>query len=349
MAYTTINKPSATAFNTKLYEGTSGTVNVTGLSFQPDFCWLKNRDAGNRNALFDSVRGVTKRLRTDGTDAEVADPDTLTSFNSDGFTVGADADGYGANQNGASFTSWNWKANGAGSANTDGSINTTYTSANTTAGFSIIQYTGNGSAGATIGHGLGTVPKMFIVKKISSTGAWNVYHEKIGNTGGISLDLTGGTDTNIGYWNNTSPTSSVLSLGSSAQVNGSGVTYICYVFSEKQGYSKFSSYTGNGNADGTFSYTGFKPAFVMLKKTSGTGNWQLFDNKRAGYNPDNDVLRPNLSNVECTSCVEIDMLSNGYKLKNTDGDGNTSGGTYIYMAFAEAPLVGTNGVTAKAR
>ena len=346
MAYTTINKPSATAFNTKLYTGNYSTNVITGVGFQSDMTWIKSRSSAQSHVITDAVRGITKNIYPNSTDGQDTVSSGITAFGSDGFTLGANN---GFNENSATFASWNWKANGAGSANTDGSINTTYTSANTTAGFSIIQYTGNGSAGATIGHGLGTVPKMFIVKKISSTGAWNVYHEKIGNTGGISLDLTGGTDTNIGYWNNTSPTSSVLSLGSSAQVNGSGVTYICYVFSEKQGYSKFSSYTGNGNADGTFSYTGFKPAFVMLKKTSGTGNWQLFDNKRAGYNPDNDVLRPNLSNVECTSCVEIDMLSNGYKLKNTDGDGNTSGGTYIYMAFAEAPLVGTNGVTAKAR
>ena len=349
MPYTTINK-SLDYFNTVLYTGNgASTHQITGVGFQPDWNWHKIRNDTDWHMVNDAVRGANYAIYPNATNAQGNVPTGLKSFDSDGFTVGSLPD---SNQNNGNFVSWNWKANGQGSSNTDGSINTTYTSANTTAGFSIIQYTGNGSAGATIGHGLGTVPKMFIVKKISSTGAWNVYHEKIGNTGGISLDLTGGTDTNILYWNNTSPTSSVLSLGSSSQVNGSGVTYICYVFSEKQGYSKFGSYTGNNNADGAFVYTGFKPAFLMVKYTGAGQNWIIIDNKRNTYNlisaGDSLNLRPNTSDAEQTS-NGIDLLSNGFKCRSSDGDSNGYTTPYIYMAFAEAPLVGSNNVPCTAR
>ena len=345
MAYTTINK-SSEHFNTKLYEGTSGTVNVTGLSFQPDFCWLKNRDAGNRNALFDVLRTATYRLRTDGTDASVADADTLTSFNSDGFTVGADADGYGANQNGASFTSWNWKANGAGSANTDGSISSTV-SANTTSGFSVVKWTNSTSNAGTIGHGLGVAPKMIIFKTTSAVTNWYVYHKSIGAGNFLELNGTVGSQASANLFDNTEPTTSVFSTGTNpAFINN---TMIAYCFAEKQCFSKFSSYTGNGNADGTFVYTGFKPAFFLLKKTSATDDWHLFDTKRDAYNMAEKNLRPNRNDAETTASVDIDILSNGVKLKNSDDNGNASGSNYIYMAFAEAPLVGTNNVPCTAR
>ena len=356
MAYTTINK-SSDYFNTKLYTGnaTDDTA-ITGVGFTPSFLWGKNRtDAGTNHFLIDAVRGVTKELNTNNTSAEGTDATLIKSFDSDGFTLG---DG-SLNQSAKNFVTWNWKANGQGSSNTDGSINTTYTSANTTAGFSISQYTGTG-ANATVGHGLGVAPKMIITKCTSHTSNWGVYHKSIGATKMLNLNQTNAEATNNGYFNNTDPTSSVFSLGDEGNdTNGSGKTYIAYCFAPVKGYSAMGSYTGNGSAtDGTFVYTGFVPAFVICKVTSTTDNWLMFTNKigsstdsTSGFNIHSRILEANGSGAEQSvgSGQGIDFVSNGFKIREDNANLNGSGATYIYMAFAEAPLVGSNNIPCTAR
>jgi len=329
MAYTTIDDPSA-YFQTKTYTGNGSTQDITfdgNSNLQPDWLWLKGRSLAEGHTLQNSVTGVTKHLHTNNTDAQVTDTGIVTAFNSDGFSLGDEGD---VNGNSSTFVGWGWKKQ-AGL-------------------FDIVTYTGNGS-NRTISHNLGVAPTMMIIKNIESGGTnWFVYHVGIGNAAKyVKLNQTNAESTKASLFNSTAPTSSVFSLGTDNDGNESGQDFIAYLFGNTQGVSNCGSYTGNGNADGTFIFTSFKPAFVMLKKTSGTGNWQMFDNKRVGYNPDNDVLRANLSNAECTSCVEIDILSNGFKLINTDGDGNTSGGTYIYMAFAENPFVASSFAATTAR
>ena len=343
MAYTTINK-STDYFNTKLYTGNGGTQSITGVGFQPDFVWYKERNSTDYHTLQDVIRGVGKRIFSNTTDAEDTNTSTITSFDSDGFSVGNNS---GTNQSGQDYVSWNWKANGQGSSNTAGSINTTYTSANTTAGFSIMQYTGNGVAGATIGHGLGAVPKMLIVKQTNSSNNWKVYHVSMGNNNIMNLNDNSAEAGNTAFWNDTTPTSTLITLGTNGAINGSGNTYIMYAFAEKTGYSKFNSYVGNGNANGPFIYTGFKPAFIILKVSSDINDWTMFDNKRPGYNVNNQALLPNLSNSESTDHA-IDILSNGFKIKDNDGTVNPNGQTMIYMAFGQS-LVGSNNIPATAR
>jgi hypothetical protein len=340
MAYTTIKKPSD-YFNTKLYTGNGSTQSITGIGFQPDWTWTKNRDDTYSHWLFDSVRGVNKGLRTDRTDAEIDNATRQVSFDSDGFTLGNSAD---VNVNGNNYASWNWLASNTTASNTDGSITSTV-SANTTSGFSIVSYTGTGS-NATVGHGLGVVPKMIIVKQRSGAGDWTVYNSNIGNTNFLRLNGTLASTPQSTYWNNTTPTSSVFSVGSAGDVNTSSGTHIAYCFAEKKGFSKFGSYTGNGNADGTFVYTGFKPAFVILKITNSTNNWHMYDNKRDTYNVADAVLYPNTSGAEGTDTT-ADFLSNGFKLRTSINFANGSGDSYIYMAFAEEPLVGDNPATAR--
>ena len=346
MAYSTIVKPSD-YFNTKLYTGNGGTQAVTGVGFQPDWVWLKKRNGTAPHNVFDAVRGVTKTIYTNLSEAEYTEATALTAFGTDGFTLGAYGD---TNSNSATFASWNWKAGtGQGSSNTDGSINTTYTSVNTTAGFSISSFTGTG-ANATFGHGLGAVPKMYILKRYDASNNWRVYHESLGNGKYITLETTEAAQTSSGFTNNTSPTSSLISLGNLGSANPSGGSVICYAFAEKKGYSKFGSYTANGNADGTFVYTGFKPAMIIIKRSSSTEDWEIIDNKRLGYNVANYDLRPNSTMAEA-NYTPMDLLSNGFKLRSTNASINGSG-TFIYMAFAEEPLVansGTDGVPATAR
>jgi hypothetical protein len=351
MAYSSIVKPSD-YFNTKLYTGNGSTQSITGVGFQPDMTWVKSRSSSAWHNLFDAVRGATKRLQVNSDGAESTETNSLTSFDSDGFTVGSSGD---VNGSGNSTVAWNWKANGSGSANTDGSINSTV-SANTTAGFSIVSYTGTG-ANATVGHGLGVVPQVVIARSRSNGGAgwnWGVYHKDLGNTNAVFLNSTAASTSVSAYWNNTSPTSSVFSLGSDGVVNLSSGTFIAYCFAEKTGYSKFGSYTGNGNADGTFVYTGFKPAFVLWKRTEDAGyDWDLYDTARDTHNVAFKELIPNGNGAESSSTVlSLDILSNGFKLRTSNGNGNDSGKPYIYMAFAEEPLVansGSNGVPATAR
>ena len=349
MAYTTINK-SSDYFNTKLYTGNGGTQSIAGVGFQPDFCWFKRRDTGNSNhALLDAVRGVTKFIQSNTNTAEATSSNYLTSFNSDGFSLAGDGD---VNENNANHCSWNWKAGGGqGSSNTDGSINTTYTSANTTAGFSISKYTGTGS-GATVGHGLGATPDMIFWKRLDNSAGsvnWIVQSPLLDNRNKLVLNTTEAKSYNSSFANVDNWSNSVFTLGTYEGQNSSGGTYISYSFAEKTGYSKFGSYVGNGNANGSFIYTGFKPAFVMVKQTNASGeDWFICDTKREGYNAENNRLLPNLSSAESTDSP-IDILSNSFKARLSGANVNGSGSTYIYMAFAGAPLVGTNNVPCTAR
>ena len=333
-------------FNTKIFTGNGSTQSITGVGFEPSLTWIKNRDHANHNVLFDAVRGGSKVIYANLANAE-ATASGVTAFDSDGFTLGNDSD---TNRNTNSHASWNWLANGQGSSNTDGSINTTYTSANTTSGFSIVKYTGTGS-NATVGHGLGAVPKMIIIKCLQQTHWWFVYHSAVGNTKKLNLNTTNDSGSaSANYWNNTTPTSSVFSVGTETGVNQSGQDYIAYCFAEKKGFSAMGSYTGNGNADGSFIYTGFSPAFVIVKQTNASGeSWKMYDNKRPGYNLVNNWLEPDDSQAEGTGSNQIDMVSNGFKARATNTAMNASGSTYIFMAFAEEPLVASNGVPATAR
>ena len=344
MAYTTIDNP-VEYFNTILYTGTGASLAITGIGFQPDWVWIKSRSILNNHVLFDVLRGVGNRLVTDTTGAETFSATSLTSFDADGFTVGAGSARW--NSSGTTYASWNWLANGAGVSNTAGTISSTV-SANTTSGFSIVSYTGTG-ANATVGHGLGIAPKMIITKSRGTTNNWGTYHHSLGNTKAVFLNLTDAEDTSSTYWNNTSPTSSVFSVGSAAGTNPAN-TMIAYCFAEVKGYSKFGSYTGNGSTDGTFVYTGFKPAMVLMKQSSAAGeSWILTDNKRSTFNAVNARLFPNSSAAEATDSRPIDYVSNGFKMRTTDAQMNTSGATYIYMAFAENPFVSSTGIPTTAR
>ena len=353
MSYTNgLDKPSD-YFVTKLFTGNGSNGHaISGLDFQPDWVWLKNRNTGNTHEAFDSVRGATKTLYPDRSDAEyVNSTGSLTSFNSDGFTVGS---GDGANKSGSGIASWNWKtgtsftndasSTGIGSIDSSGSFNND-------AGFSIVTYTGNGSSGATVKHGMNQKPSMFIIKdRDNSNEGWMVYHTSLGATKYMRLNETGAAATGSAYFNNTEPTSSVFTIGNNDVVNKSGDKYVTYCFAEKKGYSKFGSYTGNGNADGTFVYTGFKPAFIMCKRTDGADDWFLLDNKRDIDNPANHWLMADSSGAEQTSPIFFDFTAQGFKNRGTGGGNNASGGTYIFMAFAENPFVtGSSGIPATAR
>ena len=350
MAYTTINK-STDYFNTKLYTGTGSSNAVTGVGFQPDWTWIKERAGAADHFLFDAVRGVTNSIRSDQGSATYTNAQLLTAFGTDGFTVGTDGN---VNGNGSTFAAWNWKANGQGSSNTDGSINTTYTSVNTTSGFSISTYTGTGS-NATVGHGLGVAPSVMIVKNLTNANSWSVYHK--GLNGGVTpqnyflhLNETDTAAANASTWNNTAPTSSVFSIGTNNNTGGS-YNYVAYCFAEKQGFSKFGSYVGNGEPgnDAPFIYTGFKPAFVLLKSSTYAESWSITDNRRLGYNGSSAFLKADASQAEATDLPNPEFLSNGFKLQTNDNVYNKNTQSYIYMAFAEAPLVATNGQPATAR
>ena len=340
MAYASITKPSL-YFNTKLWTGTGSNGNaISGVGFAPDLVWVKNRSETFDNVLFDRVRGDNKHVESNNNSVEENEANTL-AFGSDGYSVGTNT----LNKSGNNIVGWNWKANGTGSSNTAGSINTTYTSVNTTAGISISTYTGTGSTG-TIGHGLGAIPNTIWVKKTSAADDWFIWHTALGAQGKINFNNTSAVQNNTGYWNNTLPTNQVFSVTSNGANNASGNIYVAYCFTDIKGYSKFGTYTGNGNANGAFVYTGFKPAWILIKTTDLAGNnWQMYDNKREGYNSQNDLLRANVTDAEGNGTDPIDILSNGFKMYNTAGSANQSGGTYIYMAFAEEPLVANVGAS----
>jgi len=338
-------------FQPTLYTGTGSSLAVTqsgNSTFQPDWVWIKGRSGATEHVVTDVLRGVTKEINTNDSSAEETVAQGLTAFDSAGFTVGTDGS---YNTSSATYVGWQWKANGAGSSNEDGSINTTATSANTTAGFSISTYTGTGS-NATVGHGLGVAPKMVIVKRRNSSESWRVWHTGLTNGSYfLNLENTDGQASVAAIWNSTVPTSSVVSIGTNASVNASSSTYVMYCFAEIPGYSSLGTYTGNGSTDGTFVYTGFKPAFVILKRTNTTQEWQMYDTQRDPYNVADHKLEPNSSNAESilTSDNNLDFLSNGFKLRQANGGMNASGAPYIYMAFAEHPFGGDGAAPATAR
>tara|TARA_R100000995_G_scaffold28890_1_gene12772 strand:+ start:981 stop:2024 length:1044 start_codon:yes stop_codon:yes gene_type:complete len=347
MAYTTVDNPTD-YFNTVLFSGNETARSITGVGFQPDWVWIKDRSQAYNHHLFDSVRGATKRLKSDVADAQSTNAQTLTAFGSDGFSLGTDN---ATNGNGSSVVSWNWLAGTSfsndASATSVGSIDSTG-STNSTAGFSIVKYTGTGSS-ATVAHNLGAVPHFMLFKSMDASENWVVYHQSNGAGGYIYLNNTAAAGSgNTSIFGNTNPTSSVFTINTDGNINNSSDDYIAYCFTEKQGYSKFGSYTGNGDADGPFVYTGFKPAWVLQKNAGATQGWQLQDNKREGYNGDNDLLQPHDSAAE-SGVNRIDILSNGFKVITTDAGQNSSGTKYIYMCFAESPFVSSSGIPTTAR
>ena len=342
-----INKPNL-HFNTLLrtgnYSGGGGTTAITGVGFAPGLMWEKKRNGTSIHSWLDQVRGNGKQLQSETTGAETT-TSQYASIDSDGFTVNNSGD-YGTSSN---LVSWHWKANGAGSSNSDGSTTATV-SANTTAGFSIVSWTGTGSA-TTLGHGLGTTPQVILVKNRSEVYGWQMYHPGLGgNNKYISINSSDAVATDTASWNNTAPTSSVFSVGASDANNKNTNNIIAYCYAEKKGYSKFGSYIGNGNANGRFVYTGFKPAFVLIKNITDAGElWEMFDNKRIGYNPKNHRLYASTNDAEDTSAERLDLLSNGFKIRTTGSHVNESGDTMIYMAFAENPIIGSNNIPATAK
>jgi hypothetical protein len=349
MPYSVVDKPSK-YFNTVLYSGNASTQSITGVGFKPDFVWIKGRSGTygvSNHKLYDVVRGATKTIWSNLTTAETTQTNTVTSFDTDGFSLGDDTN---VNWSSTTYTSWNWLAsNTSGSSNTAGTITSTV-SANTTSGFSIVSYTGNSSASQSVGHGLGVAPKMIIVKNRDvGTRNWKVYHSGLGSP---SLELTlnsssaQGTDTQ--QWANTVPTSSLFYVGASGESNNSGSKHIAYCFAEVKGFSKAFSYTGNGSADGSYVHLGFRPAWLLIKSSSTAGEyWQIIDNKRDTFNVTYRRLFPNVSDAENTALnPNIDFLSNGFKCRTASSGTNGSGTTYIGFAIAENPFTSSKGIPA---
>jgi hypothetical protein len=328
-------------FDATTYTGTGSTQSITNSgAMQPDFIWFKDRTQAASNALFDSVRGRASGLSSNLSDAQYTSSagNDLVSFDSSGFTVGTVQNWGSTNNSTKAIVAWQWNAGGSTVTNTSGSISA-QVRANPTAGFSVVTYTGNGSAGATVGHGLGVAPAMLIVKNRSSVSNWPVYTKALNSTKFLLLNTTAAEGTSSINWNNTNPTSSVFSIGTSARVNASSENYVAYCFSEVAGYSKFGSYTGNGSSDGTFVYTGFRPRYIMIKKTDEAGyDWWIFDSSRNTYNVVSLTLAANLNNSEETFGSSIDFTSNGFKFRVSYAGFNANGGNYIYMAFAETPF-----------
>ena len=364
MAYTTIDKPSD-YFDTLLYTGDNSNRTFSGLDFQPDLAWIKARNNTTWHLLYDAVRtaGTGKELHSNSTQAEGASNSSLygylSAFTSDGFsTVNGSSSSDALNEVNRTYAAWNWKAgdtNTSVSASGSGNnaINACTHRANTTAGFSIIKYTGlnseisNGQK-TKVTHGLGVKPDFLIIKDRDGTSNW-IVTRGIDNDTHTVLNATNAQSGSLFTGNQNQSDSTHFVVGNEGAVNANGDEFIAYCFAEKQGYSKFGSYTGNGNADGTFAYTGFKPAWILIKRYSTAGNdWGLFDNKRLGFNVDNEELRPSSNDVEQTD-DRLDILSNGFKIRLAGAGFNASGDTFIYMAFAEAPLVNSNGVPANAR
>jgi len=354
--YTTIDNPEL-YFQTKLYTGSGANQSITldgSEDMQPDLVWIKDRTNTNNQVWTDSVRGVEKVILSNATNAEATYTDGLTAFNSDGFSLGDDDDGQ-MNVNTNACVAWCWKAGtsftndasatSVGSLDSEGSINTT-------AGFSIIKWTNGTSSAQTIAHGLSAVPKMLIMKVTGATGSWNTYHganTSAPETDGLYLNSTAATEDNDAFWDDTAPTSAVFKTGTNGNLINN--TLVAYCFAEKQGFSKFGTFEGNANAAGPFVYCGFRPAFVMIKDIDNSGNsWLISDNKRNSFNVADDRLFADLTNAENqpSDSGGIDFVSNGFKVRTNDGSTNASG-TRIFMAFAESPLVNSNGIPNNAR
>lgn len=323
-------------FNTVLYTGNGSTQSITGVGFQPDLLWLKERNSTGYPIIQNSISGVQKELYTNVTNAENSVSNGIQSFDSDGWTVGSDG---WQNGSGDSMVAWLWKANGSGVSNTDGSITSTV-SANTTSGFSIGTYTGTGAV-ATVGHGLSQAPEMIIIKDRPTVNDWPVYHASVGATAFLKLNATNAQATDSGLWNNTAPTASWFTLGSSNLANNNTKSHVFYAFHSVDGFSKFGSYVGNGSTDGPFIYCGFRPAFVMVKHINGTQDWHILDSERGSYNVIGPYLYANSSGSE-NNAAKVDFLSNGFKIRVGDNAMNSNGNTLIYMAFAENPFKYSN-------
>ena len=353
MAYTDIDK-SDDYFTTFLWTGdgsTSPRVH-TGVGLQADMMWSKVRSTGHQHNLVDRVRGVNQRLLMP---SDSNDEDTtcthghFDSLDSDGFTTTNAGGNWNVNASGETYVGWFWKANGSGSSNTDGSITSTV-SANTTSGFSIVSFTGTGAT-ATVGHGLGVKPYLIIAKNRTDTVDWYVYHSSLGATKNLRLNQNYAELTESAPWDNTEPTTSVISVNNANGTNGSSDNLIFYCMTSKKGFSKFGSYTGNGSADGTFIYTGFKPAMIIRKVSSTTGGWLIHDSTRTpfnGLNSNTNGLRPSSSEAEF-DFFDIDYLSNGFKIRTAEANHNQSGQTFIYIAFASSPFVTSTGIPTCAR
>jgi hypothetical protein len=358
MSYTNgLDDPSA-YFQTALYTGTGSTQSITNdgnSDMQPDWVWVKSRsNGGTNNVVFDSSRGVNNRLITNLTIVEDTGDDygVVSAFNTDGFTVNPQTNLINVGGDGYTYVAWQWKANGGTtSSNTDGSITSTV-QANQDAGFSIVTYGGTGSAN-TVGHGLADTPDVIIFKNRDDTNVWATYHQGIGNNEKLVLNTNAAEDEDGAFMNGTLPTSSVFSVGASVNTNGSGDNYVAYCFAEKQGYSKFSSYIGNGVANnGPFVYLGFKPRFLMIKSTTATGSHVIWDSKRSPFNGMDDYLVAAEADAEGTNGIfTIDAVSNGFKIMNTGTNNglNQSSTKYVYYAFAENPFTTSTGIPATAR
>ena len=346
MAYTTINKSSSFQ-DTKLYAGNGGTQTISGVGFQPNLTWFKNRSEAFDHALYDTVRGAYWTIQTNTNSTQTAN-DGLTSWTSDGFNIG---NVNNTNKNGNNIVAWNWKA-GTTSGLSGGTITPTSYSINTTSKFGIYKYTGNNTSGATISHGLGAVPTLIFIKRYeSTTGSWQVLGNGFGQPGPNSYGILNSTDgfaSNANRWNNTAPTTSLFSLGNSAEVNASGGIYIAYVWCNVSGYFKSGLYQGNGNADGPFVYTGGSPTFTIMRPNIAGKNWYMWDDKRNGYNGSLKFNYPNTNGAEGDISTYVNMLSNGFKIITTDNSFNGLGNSYQYWCWMQT-LVGTNNVPATAR
>jgi hypothetical protein len=322
-----------------LYTGNGSTQTITNSgSMQPDFVWIKSRSAIGNSSLTDSVRGVNSQLYSSLTNAQGSQSDQVTAFNSNGFSLGANASGTGStNLNAVTYVGWQWQAGqGTTSSNTDGTI-TSQVSVNPTAGFSVVTYTGTG-ANATIGHGLGVAPKTIFVKERSLARSWRVYNANLASGNVLYLDATDASTSEPTSFNSTAPSSTVFSVGSGAGTNENTNTFVAYCWAEIAGFSKFGLYTGNGSTDGVFVYLGFRPKYVMFKRTNSADQWIIEDAVRSTYNVVDARLFANISDAEVSNGNgNIDFLSNGFKLRNSQSGMNASGGTYIFMAFAENP------------
>ena len=336
MAYTSIDNPEL-YFQVKTYTGNGTAIGSGGQAItldgdedmQPDLVIIKNRGATGNHIVTDAVRTAPKMLLTDGNDAETNQTEGLTSFNSDGFTVGSLAE---VNTNTNTYVAWCWKETAD-------------------AGFDMVLYTGNSTA-RTISHSLSAIPHWIITKTRSDLNEWGVYHQSTGNTKFLNLNKTDAVGDDSGYWNDTDPTSSVFTVGTGGTTNANTITTIAYLWSEKQGFSKFGSYRGSGSTNGPFIHLGFRPAWLLIKRSSAAGvDWILHDNKRAGFNINDDYLAPNTTAAEVTGNTfqNLDLLSNGFKIRGAGTGTNTSGATYVYMAFAESPFVNSKGVPNNAR
>jgi len=334
-------------FKPLLYTGNGSTQTISGAGFQPDFTWIKG-DNSEYHRAYDSVRGATKEIYPNANLGEGTNANSLTSWNADGFAVGTET---GVNTNTDDYSAWNWKA-GTTSGLSGGTITPSAYSINTTSGVGIYQYAGTSSNG-TIAHGLGTAPECVIVKKVSAADAWWVYHQGTGAGKYMVLDTTAAPVTNSAAWNDSAPTDTLIHLGTAGNTNSSSgsPTYIMYAFAPVKGFSSFGKYYGNNNDDGPFIYTGFRPAFLMVKQSNDVGDWLIMDDKRVGYNPDNNYFKANATSASQGAANKCDILSNGFKPRSSGAghDLNGASDTYNYMAFAEFPMVSSNSKAGTAR